>query len=253
MSDIFSPSILSAVAAFLGAAATVVISLVAWLIYRRDQVNRSTYDEGKGVAALSMLRSVYEDRISELTDRLTATEERWTEVNHLILDAQKTQSSEVTNSEAPVLYEDNPFLSSLGIDLNAIEVDPKLIFVLTPFSEREREVYEAVRDACAELGLYASRGDEEFIEGPILPHVVRQILRARIVIGNITSRNPNVFYELGIAQAVGKPTLVVSKGRNRALPFDLRSRRVVFFEDYAELRQALQIELARWVIDQPQR
>src|SRR5690606_5004407 len=141
-------------------------------------------------AELSMMRTLYEDRIAELTHRLTATEGRWIEVNHLLLDAQRGQSITPTPASPPQGKSTDTFFASLGIATEEVRVDPKLVFVLTPFSEKEKDTFEAIRNTCLRVGLRASRGDEEFVEGPILHHIVRQILNARVVIANVTTRNP---------------------------------------------------------------
>ncbi|WP_143324108.1 hypothetical protein [Caulobacter sp. X] len=251
MSKMISPEMFITIASALSSAAAMMAVLVAILNSRRDRVNSSRYDEERKVAELSLLRASYEDRISDLTQRLTSTQQRWSEMNHLVLDAQRSQPANFANSYSGGVIQSKAFLDSIGIEVDEIEVDPKFVFILTPFSPRESAFYEEAVRAAHDLGLDASRGDREFIEGAILPHIVRQILRARLVIANISGRNPNVFYELGIAQALGKATIVVSKGRNRVVPFDLRSRRLVFFESEEEdLRANLQKELARWVLDQ---
>jgi len=56
------------------------------------------------------------------------------------------------------------------------------------------------------------------------------IERAAVVIAEITPRNPNVFYEVGYAHALGKPTILLAR-RGSELPFDIRSYRVVFYDD----------------------
>lgn len=248
---IISADVLAVTASAFGAAAALVSSLVVWLQTHRDRVNRSRYNLNERAADLSMMRSAYEDRIAEITSRLTATQERWAEVNHLLLDAQRNQVAHMTTSQGAAKKGANSFTSSLGIQPGEIQVDPKFVFVLTPFAKSERRIYDAIRNVCLGLGLRASRGDEEFIDGPILPHVVREILRAKMIIANISSRNPNVLYELGVAQALGKPTVLISRSEVSSLPFDIRGRRVVFFENERDLEQKLIAELARWMVDAP--
>lgn len=50
------------------------------------------------------------------------------------------------------------------------------------------------------------------------------------MIAEITSPNQNVFYELGYAHALNKPTILLAR-RGKELPFDIRSYRVIFYED----------------------
>ncbi|EGQ5282741.1 hypothetical protein I4B36_003512, partial [Enterobacter hormaechei] len=62
---------------------------------------------------------------------------------------------------------------------------------------------------------------------------------AQLIIANISGRNPNVFYELGIAQALGKPVVIVSKGA-KDIPFDLKNRQVIIYDNPADLRLKVQ-------------
>ncbi len=251
MDKFFSSTALSIFGGLVAIAGALITVFVSMLQAQRERVARSHYDAARGSAELSMMRTLYEDRIADLTQRLTATEGRWIEVNHLLLDAQRGQAHTSAPFSTSQAKSTETFFASLGISAEEAAVDPKLVFVLTPFSEREKETYEAIRNTCLRVGLRASRGDEEFVEGPILHHIVRQILNARVVIANVSTRNPNVFYELGIAQALGKPTILVSRGRFKKVPFDVAARRIVFFESEADLERELANELARWVIDQP--
>ena len=61
---------------------------------------------------------------------------------------------------------------------------------------------------------------------------------------NIDGRNPNVFYELGIAHALDKVTILVTKSI-KSVPFDLRGKKLVVYQDADELRLGLQNELSR--------
>jgi hypothetical protein len=55
------------------------------------------------------------------------------------------------------------------------------------------------------------------------------ICAARIVIADCTGRNPNVFYEIGIAHAVGKPVVLITQDVND-IPFDISHIRYIIYE-----------------------
>ncbi|HEU4456022.1 MAG TPA: hypothetical protein VFR81_23350, partial [Longimicrobium sp.] len=50
-----------------------------------------------------------------------------------------------------------------------------------------------------EYGLRVERGDAKILTKPLMEKIREQILRADLVIGEVTDGNPNVFYELGLA------------------------------------------------------
>jgi nucleoside 2-deoxyribosyltransferase len=74
------------------------------------------------------------------------------------------------------------------------------------------------------------RIDEKAGPGVIFRDIQRELEQAEIIIAEITPANPNVFYELGYAHALGKPTILLAR-RGAELPFDIQSFRVVFYDD----------------------
>jgi exopolyphosphatase/pppGpp-phosphohydrolase len=101
-------------------------------------------------------------------------------------------------------------------------------FLLTPFSpeaagkERPKEfhrVQQAVEQAAEQAGVQLRRADSIFKGGVIIDQVREAIAQADVIIAVCTGKNPNVFYELGLAEAMGHvPILVAPNARH--LPFD---------------------------------
>jgi hypothetical protein len=99
-----------------------------------------------------------------------------------------------------------------------------------PFDEALRPVYEDHLKAVAErLELSIKRADDFFTSQEIISEIWTALLRAAVVIADCTGRNPNVFYELGLAHAIGKPTILITQN-NDDVPFDLRHRRFIRYE-----------------------
>lgn len=104
-------------------------------------------------------------------------------------------------------------------------------FVVMQFAEPYDTFYrEVIQHQADEAGLDVVRIDEKPGPGVIFQDIQREIEQAEIVIAEITPANPNVFYELGYAHALGKPTILLAQ-RGAALPFDIQSFRVVFYND----------------------
>jgi len=57
----------------------------------------------------------------------------------------------------------------------------------------------------------------------------KSIVESDLILCEMTERNPNVFYELGLAHAVGRPSILVSR-KEEDIPFDLRHVRVILYE-----------------------
>ena len=66
--------------------------------------------------------------------------------------------------------------------------------------------------------------------GIIFQDIQRKIEDANVVIAEITAPIQNVYYEVGYAHALNKPTILLAQ-RGRELPFDIRSYRVIFYDD----------------------
>lgn len=220
--------------------ATLTTALIAALIWY-DRRRSARYNNELHRSELDMMRASTERKIYELTERLLATEERWRDANHLLLDSQKVQAAG-TGPEVQM----NAFLKQIGLSRDDTRVDSKLVFVLTPFHPDFDETFATIRKVCADLGLYAVRGDEEFVPTNILQHVIKMLVKARLVVAVIDGRNPNVFYELGIAHALNKPTILVSS--DTSLPFDLRNLKVLLADNPLKLSSMLKEEIARSLV-----
>lgn len=217
--------------------ATIVVAGMLFVIRERS---RSRYDETRQRAELSEIRIELERGLRNLNERLTATQERWSDVNHLVLSAQKFQETHVPESPPHL----SAFLRAAGVTLNNSKIDQKLVFVLTPFHPEFQDTYDTISKVAQHSGLKCRRGDEEFTRGDILSHILKQIVQARVIVANLEGRNPNVFYELGIAQAIDKPVILISKVLHD-VPFDVKAHRLLLYSDEKELREKLQNELVK--------
>lgn len=105
---------------------------------------------------------------------------------------------------------------------------PKVIadvFVAMPFSAEMTPVYEDhILPVVESLGLRAVRADNVFGGGSVISDIWSLMLGAQIVVADCTGRNPNVFYELGMAHTIGKTTLLMTQDLED-IPFDIRHLR----------------------------
>lgn len=95
------------------------------------------------------------------------------------------------------------------------------IFVIMPFTDELRIVYEAyIAPIAGRLKMTIARGDDFFNSGPIIDDIWNAINDSDLVIADCTGRNPNVFYEMGIAHTLGKSVVLLSQNADD-IPFDL--------------------------------
>lgn len=124
-----------------------------------------------------------------------------------------------------------------------MELDETLCFVLMPFQPPFDRIYKKVLvSAIREGGLKPLRADEIFTTTPIVEEIWSHIATARLVIADVTGRNANVFYELGLAHAVGKPVIILTQS-SEDVPFDIAYIRYFTYTDdergWAKLREDL--------------
>ena len=112
-----------------------------------------------------------------------------------------------------------------------VSAEPGIVFVVMQFTTIYNELYDdVIVPVCKSLGLAPVRGDETFGPGVIIADIAQKIIEAKVVIADITPANPNVYYEVGYAHALNKPTILVAE-KDTKLPFDVSPYRVLFYEN----------------------
>lgn len=117
-------------------------------------------------------------------------------------------------------------------------IEPVLVSVMMPFAPGFDAVYQTLQDLAEQVGLRCRRADDIWEEPAVMQDVVNLIDRARLVIADCSGRNPNVFYEIGIAHTLGRDVILITQ--NEAdIPFDLRHLRYVLYLNNGEGRAQL--------------
>ena len=106
-------------------------------------------------------------------------------------------------------------------------------FIIMPFGgwfdKYYKEIYiEAIENA----GFEANRADDLYRPGNIVSDIWKYTKEADVVLADLTNKNPNVFYELGLAHAITKPAVLITASMDD-VPFDLRSLRVLVYDKNA--------------------
>lgn len=132
------------------------------------------------------------------------------------------------------------------------EPDPKLCFVLMPFDKpRTRSkpfmrVYKAIKAAVRKAGLKCKRSDEIFRASIIVQDVWEYINKATLVIADLTGRNANVFYEVGLSHALPKKVILLTETMSD-VPFDVGHIRYIQYENTDAGRKKLAKDLYRTI------
>lgn len=122
-------------------------------------------------------------------------------------------------------------------------IDPLQVSAMMPVSGGFTAVYEAIVGASEALGMRCNRADNIWEHHAIIQDVVSLIDRSRIVICDLSGRNPNVFYEAGISHTLGREVILITQ-HSDDVPFDLRHIRFIPYLNNAEGLALLQQQLS---------
>jgi hypothetical protein len=121
------------------------------------------------------------------------------------------------------------------------------VFVLMPFKADMLPVYEDhIKPTCASLGLTVRRADDFFTANRVVEDIWKAMVSARLIVADCTDRNPNVFYEIGLAHTIGKPTILLAQ-REEDIPFDLRHWRYISYKYTPPGMKAFETKLKKTV------
>lgn len=104
-------------------------------------------------------------------------------------------------------------------------VDQNQLSAMMPFAGFG-PVYEAIQNAAQACGMTCNRADDIWENHAIIQDVIDLIDRSAIVVCDCTNKNANVFYEIGVAHALGKEVILITQNAED-VPFDLRHLRYI--------------------------
>lgn len=127
-----------------------------------------------------------------------------------------------------------------AVAVAATAVTPRQVFVAMSFADDPRfdDAYDSMQTVCSSFGYDASRITHTNADERIVPEMLQRIRRAAFVIVDVSDPRPNVYYELGVAQGLGK-RVIVTACKGTELPFDIADIPVVFWEGQKQLKERL--------------
>ena len=126
----------------------------------------------------------------------------------------------------------------------------KKVFVIMPFGDPiAHDMYtKIVRPLCDSLTLNVIRADEIFSNNVIYDDIWNGINEADIIIADISGKNPNVMYELGIAHAVKRPnTIMLTREEVTESPFDIKHIRIIGYSNDISGTKKLESDLSNTI------
>ena len=164
-----------------------------------------------------------------------------------IFESERRRFSEkyahlVTKDEFDNLNQDTEDMDLLARDTIALceaLVVPNTVFIVMSFKKEFDRLFKVYSDVCRSLGFKAVRTDMDPSQDKILPRILKGIRHSAFVIADVSEHSPNVFYEIGFAEGLGRPVIVTArKGTSR--PFDIFDTPITYWHTMEDLRKELQ-------------
>ncbi|MDD5007769.1 MAG: Hsp70 family protein [Syntrophorhabdaceae bacterium] len=125
--------------------------------------------------------------------------------------------------------------------------DPNLCFVLMPFLKAMDPIYtDHIKPLVESEGVSCQRADEIFGTNLITYDIWEKLNRTRFIVADLTGKNPNVFYEVGLSHALGKEVILITQSMDD-VPFDLKSLRCLVYEFTPRGMKELEDKLVRTI------
>lgn len=126
---------------------------------------------------------------------------------------------------------------NLTSEMSSNQTKPKC-FIIMPISDQESyekghfsRVYQhLIKPACESAGFEAVRADDEIKTNYIVVDIIKKILDSDIVICDLSAKNPNVLYELGIRQAFNKKSILIKDKKTNRI-FDIQGIRTIDYDE----------------------
>ena len=104
-------------------------------------------------------------------------------------------------------------------------------FVVMPFRPELNFLYLFLQKYIAEKhGLRVERGDHRVLTKALIDKVRDQIIESDLILADVTGANANVFYEIGLAHAIGRPVIYMTQDAPESAPVDIRQFEFIVYD-----------------------
>lgn len=204
-------------------------------------------DVSQRVVQLDAIRERIENEAIDANNKLTMSTVSFEDTSNLYLNGP---GGEITIDNDVLNYS---FLTEMGIDYRNMEVVENQVMCLMPFNKRYDRVYSVIKEQCRSNNYKCVRSDNVILDrGGLLKAILEMILESQLIIAVLNGRNANVFYEIGLAHALGKKVILIAEHKivqpKRKSSqsdtqgdgvFDLQNRRIILYNSYEQLSQSL--------------
>lgn len=208
--------------------------------FKYSSITKETYKLDK-LIEYNKKRKELEEEIAALTHELMESDlSEYLNVNRLVFEGQN-----IIGNNKSINYK--MFLKQFGLLNDKIEIRKNSAVFLTPFTDEGEMLFRKCQEILSNVDIFLQKTDKYVEKEDIMMNIISLIVQSEIVIVNINGRNPNVYYELGIAHAIGKPTILLSEANFKSddIGFDIRQKRIIMYHSTQDLEQELLYQVSR--------
>lgn len=220
------------------------MSLCAFVFYNTTHLKK---DIAAKVSQMDAIREKIENEAINANNKLVLNAVSFADSSNLYLTGP---GSEIIIDKETLNYS---FLEEMGIKYQDIELVEGQVMCLMPFNRRYEKVYNIIKERCKANNYNCVRSDDAVLDkGSMLKTILEMIIKSQLVIAVLNGRNANVFYEVGIAHALGKKVILIAEhkivlpkknstddARSGDGVFDLQNRRIILYNNPNELSKKL--------------
>lgn len=224
--------------AILGAIVSIVAAIISTFVLHRSNKRIKEYHKDIG-DLISPQREYVENKVYASSNPLVQDPGFLEDANSMLF-VQEPNNEMTIKTELP----DFSFFENMGIHLPDVKVKEEMVMCLMPFNRRFDKTKTVIVDSCKKAGFSFHRSDDELIayNTDLRKSIIRMIAESQVVVAVLDGRNPNVFYEIGIAHSLGKLVLMVvnlSREENKWREVDVLSNRLITYNNPHELEEKL--------------
>lgn len=205
---------------------SIVVGYAYWLLVLKDR---------RASKLIKGARERLENKIFNTSEIMNSDPATFFDSTQLLLQF-KGSSIKLDNIKA----RNDSFYQNLGLNIDNILVESNYVSMLMPFNSRYESRYELVRKVCSLNGFCCMRSDQISNTGNLLRQIVEMILKSQLIIALLDGKNPNVFYEIGLAHSIGKPVILIANMQDKNnMPFDISYDRLLLYSSMNDLSSKL--------------
>ena len=84
-------------------------------------------------------------------------------------------------------------------------------FIVMPIAKEYNSIHLIIKKVCSNVDITCIRADEIYKPGAIINQIFANITDTDFIIAEVSDGNPNVYYEVGIAHCIGKPSILLAR------------------------------------------